>query len=424
MRVLVVGSGGREHALTWRLARSTSVTNIYCAPGNGGTAGLAENVSIDATDLEGLTAFAQDKGVDLTVVGPEAPLVAGIVDVFAERGLRVFGPRASAARIEGSKAFAKDIMAKAGVATAEARAFTDHDQARAYVREVGAPIVVKADGLAAGKGVVVAETIEEAEGALAACFEERLFGDAGTTVVVEEYLSGQEVSLLAFTEGSCVLPMVPAQDYKRVGDGDAGPNTGGMGCYSPVPIVSEGLRQAIVADVMEPVVRTMAAEDCPYCGVLYGGIILTDDGPKVLEFNARFGDPETQVIMPRFKSDLLEVLLAVVERNVCDYALHWSDDVCVSVVLASGGYPGPYETGKRITGLEEAGQIPGVVVFHAGTTMDDDGDIHTTGGRVLNVTATGADFAQARERVYEAIERIAFDGMHYRTDIALRAVGA
>jgi phosphoribosylamine--glycine ligase len=420
----VVGSGGREHALTWRLAKSTSVTTIHCAPGNGGTAGLAENVPIDATDLDGLAAFAQEKSIDLTIVGPEAPLVAGIADVFAERGLRVFGPRAAAARIEGSKAFAKDIMAKAGVATAEARAFADCEDARAYVREVGAPIVVKADGLAAGKGVIVAMTVEEAEDALADCFEKRLFGDAGRTVIVEEYLSGQEVSLLAFTEGSCVLPMVPAQDYKRVGDGDAGPNTGGMGCYSPVPIVSEGLRQAIVADVMEPVVRTMAEEDCPYCGVLYGGVILTEDGPKVLEFNARFGDPETQVIMPRFQSDLLEVLLAVVERNVCDYTLHWSDDVCVSVVLASGGYPGPYQTGKKITGLEEAGQVPGVVVFHAGTTMDDDGDIYTAGGRVLNVTATGADFAQARERVYEAIERIDFDGMHYRSDIALRAVGA
>lgn len=420
----MVGSGGREHALAWRLAQESSVDEIYCAPGNGGTAALGHNVALGADDGEALAEFAAEKGIDLTVVGPEGPLVGGIVDRFASRGLRVFGPTAEAARLEGSKSFAKEILAAAGVPTAEGRAFVSYDEALAYVREKGAPIVVKADGLAAGKGVTVAASLKEAEVALADCLKHRRFGSAGENVVIEERLAGQEVSLLVFTDGDCVLPMVPAQDYKRVFDADEGPNTGGMGCYSPVPAVDEHVQETIVRQMLEPVIDAMADRGTPYRGVLYGGLILTDEGPRVLEFNARFGDPETQVIMPRFESSFAEVMMATIERNVCDYQLHWKEGACVTVVLASGGYPGEYATNKLITGIDEAEKLEGVVVFHAGTVRDEAGKVYTAGGRVLNVTATGADLAQARERAYEAIERIHFEGMHYRTDIALRAAGS
>lgn len=424
MRVLVIGSGGREHALAWKLAQNSTVEKVYAAPGNGGMARLAECVPLDLADLSSVADFADRNAVDLTVVGPEAPLVDGIVNVFTARGLRVFGPSGAAARIEGSKAFAKQVMARAGVPTAESATFTDYDAASRYVRERGAPIVVKADGLAAGKGVAVAKTVDGALTALEDCLVKGRFGEAGRTVVVEECLFGQEVSLLAFTDGRTVLPMVPAQDYKRAFDGDEGPNTGGMGCYSPVPILDAATQARIVSEVLEPVVKTMGEMGAPYQGVLYGGIILTDDGPKVLEFNARFGDPETQAILPRLTSDLAEVMLATIERNLGAYELHWSDDVCVSVVLASGGYPGPYLTGKQISGTFAAEEVPGVTVFHAGTKLLDDGNLYTVGGRVMNVSGTGSDFAAARDGVYEAISRIEFEGMHYRTDIALRAVEA
>lgn len=424
VRVLVIGGGGREHALVWRLAQSPAVDKIFCTPGNGGIASLAECVAMDLSDLAAVADFATRLSIDLTVVGPEAPLADGIVDAFTIRGLPIFGPSAAAARIEGSKAFAKEVMAKASVPTAESELFADYGQAIDYVRAKGAPIVVKADGLAAGKGVTVAMTTEEAEAAIADCLVKRRFGEAGARVVVEAYLSGQEVSLLVFTDGSVVLPMVPAQDYKRVGDGDSGPNTGGMGCYSPVPIVDEALRQEIVATVMKPVVAAMADMGSPYQGVLYGGVILTGDGPKTLEFNARFGDPETQVLMPRLESDLAEIMVATIDGGLEGRSLAWSDDVCVSVVLASGGYPGPYLTGKQITGTYAAEEIDGVTVFHAGTKLADDGNLYTVGGRVLNVSAVAPDFAAAREKVYEAIKRIRFEGMQYRTDIGARAVGA
>jgi phosphoribosylamine---glycine ligase len=421
VRVLVIGGGGREHALIWRLSKDPAVERILCTPSNGGIAALATTVAVDAGDNAALADLAQREKIDLTIVGPEAPLVSGVVDEFRLRGLAIFGPTAAAARLEGSKAFAKEIMARAGVPTARSAVFTDHDSALAYVRSEGAPIVIKADGLAAGKGVYVAMSMGEAEAALAECFVDKRFGAAGDSVLVEEFLSGQEVSLLAFADGKTVLPMQPAQDYKRVFDGDAGPNTGGMGCYSPVPIVDEPLRQRIVAEIMEPVVRTMAEAGHPYQGVLYGGVILTEDGPKTLEFNCRFGDPETQVIMPRFEGSLADVMMATIEGRLADTTLEWSKDVCVTVVLASEGYPGPYPKGREISGLAAAEEIEGVVVFHAGTELAD-GKVLTTGGRVLNVSATAPDFASARDRAYEAIGRISFEGMHYRTDIAERAV--
>jgi phosphoribosylamine---glycine ligase len=421
VRVLVIGGGGREHALVWKLAQDHGIDEIFCTPGNGGTASLAKPLAVDAGDVRALADAAQREAFDLTVVGPEAPLVAGVVDEFQSRGLPIFGPSAAAARLEGSKAFAKEILARAGVPTARSEVFTEHEPALDYVRSEGAPIVIKADGLAAGKGVYVAMTLPEAEAALYECFVDRRFGAAGDSVLVEEFLSGPEVSLLVFSDGETVLPMQPAQDYKRALDDDHGPNTGGMGCYSPVPIVDDALKARLVADVMEPVVRTMAASGHPYKGVLYGGVILTADGPKVLEFNCRFGDPETQVIMPRLRSGLAEVMLATIAGDLGHRELEWSDGVCVTVVLASGGYPGTYPTGKPITGLEAAGEVEGVVVFHAGTKLVD-GVVQTAGGRVLNVSATGPDFGSARARAYEAIGRISFEGMHYRTDIALRAV--
>ncbi len=420
MRVLVVGGGGREHAIAWKLHSSPTLDKLYCAPGNGGIADLAECVPISAEDIAGLADFAAAKHIDLTVVGPEAPLVGGIVEAFEAKGLRVFGPSSAAARLEGSKAFAKEVMAAAGVPTGRSEVFTDIRSAREYLTSQPAPIVIKADGLAAGKGVTVAATHKEAERALEECLVEDRFGEAGRRVLIEECLVGQEVSLLAFTDGRAVVAMVPAQDYKRVADGDSGPNTGGMGCYSPVPVVTEDIYRRIVGEVLGPTVAELANRGVSYKGVIYAGVILTEDGPKVLEFNVRFGDPETQVILPRLTGDLLETMLAVVEMNLSHYRLQWSPDVCVTVVLASGGYPDDYETGIQIDGLADAAEVPGVVVFHAGTKLED-GRVVTAGGRVLNVTARGADFAEARERAYEAAGRISFDGMHYRKDIAERA---
>jgi phosphoribosylamine--glycine ligase len=422
MRILVLGGGGREHAIVHKLAQSPMVPEILVAPGNGGTASLAENVpGLDAESPSAVAAFARDRGVDLVVIGPEGPLVAGVADAVEQAGILVFGPNADAARMEGSKEFAKDVMARHGIPTAVSATFTGLSPALDYLRKHGAPIVVKADGLAAGKGVTVAMSRTEAEVAVRECFSGR-FGIAGSTVLIEEYLSGQECSLLAYTDGVTVLPMVPAQDHKRAFDGDTGPNTGGMGVYSPVPVVDD----ATLGAMEEMLTRTVAglrADGITYRGVLYGGFILTADGPKVLEYNARFGDPETQVILPRMETDLLEVMLAVAGGRLADVDLRWRGDAAVSVVIAAGGYPGTYAKGAQISGIAQAEALPGVTVYHAGTAMRD-GALVTAGGRVLNVTALAPTFAAARDRAYEAVRLISFDGAFSRSDIAVRALSA
>lgn len=423
MKVLVVGGGGREHALTWKLAESPLVERIWCAPGNAGMAAVAECVDIDAEDIRGLADFAAREKVDLTVVGPEAPLVAGIADLFGERGLAVFGPTREAAQMEGSKAFAKEIMLEAGVPTGRAEVFTDYDEAMACIKNSGSPYVVKADGLAAGKGVVVAKDDQTAYEALKACFVDRAFGAAGEKVLIEEFLEGQEVSILTFVDGEDILPMAPAQDYKRVGDGDTGPNTGGMGSYSPVPVLSAQDYERSVEEILRPTARALAGRGIHFRGILYAGLILTDQGPKVLEFNVRFGDPEVQAVLPRLKSDLVEAMLAVLEGRLPETRMEWEDDPCVTVVVASGGYPASYRKGYPIAGLEEAGSIERVTVFHAGTRLGEGGEVLTSGGRVLNVSALGGDFSAAREVAYQAVGRIDFTDMYYRKDIALRTIG-
>jgi phosphoribosylamine--glycine ligase len=421
MRVLVVGSGGREHALVWKIAQSASVKEIICAPGNAGIAEQAECVPVKTTDIKGLADLAAARKVALTVVGPEAPLAEGIVDEFRSRGLPVFGPDRAAARIESSKVFAKELMAKYGIPTAEFAVFDDADRALGYLRARDAPMVVKADGLAAGKGVTIARTREEAENAVRQAMIEQTFGAAGRRVIVEECLEGQELSLMAFAHGTAFLPMQPVQDHKAVYDGDRGPNTGGMGCYSPVPVADESVQGEALETVIKPTLAGLASEGCPFSGVLYAGLILTSEGLKVLEFNCRFGDPEPQAIAPLMESDLVELLVATIEGRLDETTARFSQDACVCVVMASGGYPGSYETGKRISGLDEARRLPGVTVFHAGTEKRD-GDFVTAGGRVLGVTATGAGFAEAIERAYGAVDEIRFEGAHWRTDIGRRAL--
>lgn len=424
LRVLVLGSGGREHALVRALSLSPKVDLVIAAPGNGGTA-LERNVINVAMNIEdGLEVanYVLDNAVDLVVIGPEAPLVAGVADHLRDNGAHVFGPGSAGARVEGSKAFSKDLMERHGLPAGKSKTFSVHDleQAKATVREWGAPIVIKADGLAAGKGVTVAMDVETALAAVDECFSGR-FGDAGTTLLVEEYLSGPECSLLAFVCGRTMVPMAPAQDHKRVGDGDTGPNTGGMGVYSPVPLVTAA-EQAAMERIMQQAADALADEDIDYRGVLYGGFVLTAEGPKLLEFNARFGDPETQVVLPRLETDLADVLLACAEGNLSDIELTWSDDVAVSVVVASAGYPGYYDTGLPITGIDFASEVPGVEVYHAGTKVTEDGQLVTAGGRVLNVTATAPDFATAISRAYQAVDRIEFTGAFSRRDIGQRAL--
>jgi phosphoribosylamine--glycine ligase len=422
MKVLVLGSGGREHAIIVALSKSAGCEQIFAAPGNGGSAGNTQNVDLDIMDSEAVVSFALDNRIDLVVIGPEAPLVAGIADALRAVNVLVFGPGAAGARLEGSKQFSKQLMQRHNIPTANFAAFTNEEEALAYLNENPAPIVIKADGLAAGKGVTVATSNEEAVLAVRECFAGR-FGNAGATVVIEEYLEGPECSLLAFTDGITVLPMAPAQDHKRAFDGDLGPNTGGMGVYSPVPLVSADEYQIMVS-LLEKTVRALREEGIDYRGVLYGGFMLTACGPKVLEYNARFGDPETQVILPRLQSDLAEVMLACASQRLAEVNLQWSDDWAVSVVLASGGYPGNYQTGHAIFGVAEAEQIEGVSVYHAGTILANDGILKTAGGRVLNVTATAAGFAQARERAYQACDKISFEGKQYRTDIGYKAMQA
>ncbi|MBI4733352.1 MAG: phosphoribosylamine--glycine ligase [Rubrobacteridae bacterium] len=421
MKVLIIGGGGREHALVWKLKKSAQVDEVFCVPGKGGIAQDAEIVNIDQSDYDALATFTENNSIGLTVVGPEAPLVGGLTDMFTGRGLKVFGPSAPAARLEGSKSFAKQLMKKYGIPTGGAELFTDYDKAVKYLESLEAPYVVKADGLAAGKGVIIATDIDQAREGVKACLIEKQFGEAGNRVLIEEFLSGPELSILAFCDGKRVLPMVPAQDYKRVFENDEGLNTGGMGSYSPVPIVTGELYDQIVSTVLEPTVNGLASEGIEFRGIIYAGLMMTGSGPKVLEYNTRFGDPETQAILPRLESDLLEPMLAVAEGDLSGVELKWSKDVCTTVVLASGGYPGDYTTGIPIDGLEDANAMPGVTVFHAGTKLVDN-RIVTAGGRVLNVSALGSDFADARRKVYAAVDKIHFEGMHYRKDIALRAV--
>ena len=423
MKVLIIGSGGREHALAWKLAQSPQVTELLCAPGNAGIAQLAKTVKLGVEDVPGIADYAETENVDLTVVGPERPLVLGLVDQMRRRGLRVYGPTAAAARLEGSKAFTDEILERHGISRKKFRVFDDASAAAAYVREVGAPVVVKADGDAFGKGVKVAQTVDEALVAIDNCMVKKLYGKAGERVVVEECLVGQETSIKVFTDGETVVPMVPSQDYKRIGDGDKGDNTGGMGCYSPVPVVDDALFNDIIERFVKPTVVAMAAEGCPYTGTLYAGIILTADGPEILEYNCRFGDPETQVVLPRLQSDLFEILWATAEGTLADVQVEWKPEKAVCVVVASGGYPGSYEKGKVISGLEAASAEPDVTVFHAGTRMEKD-NVVTDGGRVLGVTGLGPTFAAARARAYAGVSKISFDGMYCRSDIGQRAEAA
>lgn len=421
MRVLVIGGGGREHALVWKLAASPRVEKIYCAPGNPGIGELAECVALDVQDNTALVTFAWENKIDLTVVGPEAPLANGVVDVFAAHGLRIFGPSQAAARIEGSKAFAKDLMRKYGIPTAAYGVFNDAAAAGAYIKEQGAPIVVKADGLAAGKGVVVAMTEAEALAAVDMIMRDAAFGAAGAQVVIEEFLTGEEASLLAFTDGRTVVPMVSAQDHKRVFDDDRGPNTGGMGAYAPAPVVTPAVLDRVMKEILQPVVDALRAEGCPYQGCLYAGLMIDAAGrPKVVEFNARFGDPETQVVLPLLASDLTAVLEACIDGTLDKTAVAWKKAAAVCVVMAAGGYPGEYGKGAAISGLAEAAAT-GAVVFHAGTARKD-GSVVTNGGRVLGVTALDGDVLRAIEKAYAGVRRIKFAGAHYRQDIAHRVV--
>lgn len=422
MNILVLGGGGREHAITWALAKSPRTDALYVAPGNGGTADIAQNVSgLDAENGEAVLAFAKEHAVDLVVIGPEAPLVAGVADVLRAAGIAVFGPDAQGAQLEGSKTYSKEFMDANGIPTARYGSFTELQPALDYVHELGAPVVVKADGLAAGKGVVVAESVEEAEEAVHSCFD-GAFGDAGSRVLIEECLTGPECSLLAFVSGGKAHCMATAQDHKRAFDGDRGPNTGGMGVYSPVPIVTDD-ELAVMTRVMETAAAATAKApfEHDYRGVLYGGFMLTPQGPKVLEYNARFGDPETQVVLPRLKTDLVDVMMAVAEGRPDDIHLEWDDQWAVCVVLASAGYPGKYEKGKVILGVEDAEDMEGVKVFHAGTARNADGELVTAGGRVLNVVALGKTFDEAREKAYAACDAINFEGKQLRSDIGAKA---
>jgi phosphoribosylamine--glycine ligase len=423
--VLLVGGGGREHALAWKLAQSPGLGRMVAAPGNPGIAAHARCVPIKDTAIDQIVALAQQERPDLVVVGPETPLALGLADRLRAAGLAVFGGSAAAARLESSKAFAKDLMARHRIPTARFGTFRDAAAAGRYCRELGAPLVVKADGLAAGKGVVVCQSLEEADRAVAQCLEARAFGDSGLTVVIEEFLVGEEASFFALSDGTGVLPLVAAQDHKTVYDGDRGPNTGGMGAYSPAPVMDAGMQERVMREIVRPTIAAMAEEGAPYTGVLFVGLMITREGPKVIEYNCRFGDPECQAILPRLEDDLLALLLATATGKGLPTALAFSPRSSVCVVMTSAGYPGAYETGRAITGVEAAAGLPGVNVFHAGTALAG-GALVTAGGRVLGVQALGADVAAAIRTAYAAVERIRFDGAHYRRDIghhALRRLG-
>jgi phosphoribosylamine--glycine ligase len=421
MKILVIGSGGREHALVWKIAQSPLVEKVYCAPGNPGIGLLAENVALKVEDLQGLLQFAEKEGIGLTVVGPELPLSLGIVDLFEEHGLKIFGARKNAAFIEASKAFAKDLMKKYQVPTAAYEVFTEVEPAVAFIDRIGTPIVIKADGLAAGKGVVIAQTREEAVASVNDMLSGRSFGDAGARVVIEEFLRGEEASFLAFTDGKNIVPLASAQDHKAVFDGDKGPNTGGMGAYSPAPVVTPAIHERVMKEVMGRTVDGMAAEGRPYRGVLYAGLMIDGDAIKTLEFNARFGDPECQPLLMRMKSDLVPVLMAVASGDISKVEIEWHDKAAVCVVMAAQGYPGDYRKGDEIAGLEKASELGDLFVFHAGTAMRDSKCV-TNGGRVLGVTALGDTVKSAIGRVYDGVAAITWSGVHYRSDIGRKAI--
>lgn len=420
MNILIVGNGAREHTLAWKVAQSTRVSRLYVASGNAGTASLATNLDIPPTAIEELASQAIKLKIDLTIVGPEQPLADGIVDLFNKRKIPIVGPSALATRIEASKAFAKQMMEKYNIPCAEGGIFQSHDDALAYLSNQQYPLVIKADGLAAGKGVIIAASKEIAQKALTDIMKDKVFGRAGETVVIEECLTGKEVSLLAFTDGQTVVPMIPACDYKRAYDNDEGLNTGGMGSYSPPSFFGSELTEQVTSMIIKPLIKGLAEEDSPYSGVIYAGLMLTAEGPKVLEFNARFGDPETQVILPRLESDLVDIFISIRENKLSNSQIRWKDDACVGVVMASGGYPRNYRKGIPIHGLDKVDED--VMVFHAGTGYDTDYHIVTDGGRVMTVVACGDSIKEARERVYNNISRIQFEGGFYRSDIALREV--
>ena len=421
MKVLIIGSGGREHALTWKIKQSPLVDTIYCAPGNPGMASLAECVDIKASDYDALLDFAKSNDIGLVVVGPEDPLADGIVDRFKEIGIKAFGPSAKAAQLEASKAFAKGVMQRHGIPTAEYAEFDNAADAEAYVREKGTPIVVKADGLAAGKGVTVAQTLDEAIAAIRDSMVDNVFGSAGARVVIEECMFGEEASIFALCDGENLIPLATSQDHKPALDGDKGPNTGGMGAYSPALVVTTELFDEIRVKVLDACVQGMKADGIPYTGVLYAGLMMTNTGPRVVEFNCRFGDPETQVVLPRMKSDLVPLMLACCDGTLGDQQLEWEDRECVTVVMASGGYPKAYEKGKVITGIAEAESDDTCMVFHAGT-VDDNGTLKTNGGRVLNVTAYGQNIGSAINSAYKGVKAIHFDDAFYRSDIGHKAL--
>jgi len=421
MKVLIVGSGGREHAIAWKIKQSPLVEKVFVAPGNAGTAQIGENAPIKVEEFEKIAEFAEKEGIGLVFVGPDNPLVDGIVDFLQEKGLNVFGPSKKAAIIEGSKLFTRDLLKKHGIPSAEYACFESPEKAKQYLHKVGAPIVVKADGLALGKGVVVAETVEEAEKAIDSMMVEKKFGKAGNKILLEEKLEGEEASYFAFSDGKNIIPMVSSQDHKRVFDLDKGPNTGGMGAYSPAPVVTEEMEKRVLEEIMKPTVEAMAKEGRTFKGILYAGLMIGKQGPKVVEFNCRFGDPETQVILPRMKSDLVPIVQACIDGKLAEHKVEWDKRACCCVVMASGGYPGKYEKEKGISGLEEAGKLEDTVVFHAGTREKEE-KVVTNGGRVLGVTAMGSSIKESISNSYKAVEKISFEGMQFRKDIGQKAL--
>jgi len=419
MKVLIVGGGGREHAIAWKISQSPKVSRLFCAPGNGGIASLAQCVPIKAMDIEGITSFAKSEGIDLAVVAPDDPLAAGMVDALEKAGVRAFGPVKAAAEIESSKVFSKNLMKKYGIPTAAYEVFDNADDALEYLRTCSYPTVVKADGLALGKGVIIAGNFDEAEKAVRSMMSDRIFGDAGNRVVIEEFLTGTEVSILAFTDGETLVPMISSQDHKRAMDNDMGPNTGGMGTFSPSRLYTAEINDYCMKNIFMPTIEAMRKEGRRFKGVLYFGLILTADGPKVLEYNARFGDPETQVVLPHLKTDIIDIFEAIIDERLSGINIEWENRSAVCVILASGGYPGKYVTGLEITGINEAEKDPSVIVFHAGTKLEA-GKYYTAGGRVLGVTAVADTIDDARAKAYAAVGKIKFEGMHYRKDIGIK----